>query len=78
MLNLAFDKIEGLGYNNVFSTGNLKKAVTGWCAYYLEGDRQGLTAAVNYTGLVRDDDDLGSVGPVDDRQRFVRVLVVPA
>lgn len=52
MLNLAFDKIEGLGYNNVFSTGNLKKAVTGWCAYFLEGDRQGLTAAVNYTGLV--------------------------
>nr|WP_309600684.1 hypothetical protein [Limosilactobacillus fermentum] len=38
MLNLAFDKIEGLGYNNVFSTGNLKKAVTGWCAYFLEGD----------------------------------------
>ncbi|WP_324718523.1 YoaK family protein [Limosilactobacillus fermentum] len=26
--------------------------MTGWCAYFLEGDRQCLTAAVNYTGLV--------------------------
>ncbi|MDO4855458.1 MAG: YoaK family protein [Limosilactobacillus gorillae] len=52
MLNLAFDKIEGAGYNNVFSTGNLKKAVIGWCSYFFEGDRDGLKAAINYTWLV--------------------------
>ena len=37
MLNLAFDKIEGLGYNNVFSTGNLKKAVTGLVSAFILG-----------------------------------------
>lgn len=32
--NASFSKIEGMGYNNAFTTGNLKKSVVAWSAYF--------------------------------------------
>ena len=32
MQNASFSKIQGIGYNNAFTTGNLKKSVVAWSA----------------------------------------------
>ena len=50
--NASFSKIEGLGYNNVFTTGNLKKSVVAWSAYFFGEDKSQYSAAVNYMLLV--------------------------
>ena len=50
--NASFSKIEGMGYNNVFTTGNLKKSAVAWSAYFFGEDKTQYTAAVNYMLVV--------------------------
>ncbi|QNQ82334.1 DUF1275 domain-containing protein [Lactobacillus sp. PV037] len=50
--NASFSKIEGMGYNNVFTTGNLKKSMVAWSAYFFGEDKSQYTAAQNYMWLV--------------------------
>lgn len=50
--NALFRKIEGMGYNNAFTTGNLKKSVVAWSAFFFGEDKSQHTAAVNYMLLV--------------------------
>lgn len=50
--NASFSKIEGMGYNNVFTTGNLKKSAVAWSAYFFGEDKSQHNAAVNYMLLV--------------------------
>ncbi|HIY91990.1 YoaK family protein [Companilactobacillus sp. HBUAS56275] len=52
MQNVAFSQIEGMGYNNVFSTGNLKKAVISFVEYFYHGRKSDVTTAVIYFQLV--------------------------
>ncbi|WP_297819705.1 YoaK family protein [uncultured Lactobacillus sp.] len=52
MQNASFSKIEGMGYNNAFTTGNLKKSAVAWSAYFFGADKSQHTAAVNYMWLV--------------------------
>lgn len=49
--NASFSKIEGMGYNNAFTTGNLKKSVVAWSAFFFGEDKSKYTAAVNYMML---------------------------
>lgn len=49
--NASFSKIEGMGYNNAFTTGNLKKSVVAWSAFFFGEDKSKHTAAVNYMML---------------------------
>ncbi|TSO26804.1 YoaK family protein [Lactobacillus sp. LL6] len=48
----AFKKIEGLGYSNGFTSGNLKKTVIAWSEYYFDKDVDQKEPARNYTLLV--------------------------
>lgn len=48
----AFDKIEGQAYNNIFSTGNLKKSVTLWVNYWFDKDSLVREQALTYLLLV--------------------------
>lgn len=48
----AFRKIEGLGYSNVFTSGNLRKSILSWSTFYIEGDENERQPAENYTLLV--------------------------
>lgn len=48
----AFDKIEGQAYNNIFSTGNLKKSVTLIVHYWLRRDSEIRDQAITYLLLV--------------------------
>lgn len=48
----AFRKIEGLGYSNVFTSGNLRKTVLSWSSFYINGDESEKQPAQNYTLLV--------------------------
>lgn len=41
-----------MGYNNAFTTGNLKKSVVAWSAYFFGEDKSQHNAAVNYMFLV--------------------------
>ncbi|GFP08694.1 hypothetical protein LHEJCM1006_08400 [Lactobacillus helveticus] len=41
-----------MGYNNAFTTGNLKKSVVAWSAFFFGEDKSQHTAAVNYMLLV--------------------------
>lgn len=50
--NASFSKIEGMGYNNAFTTGNLKRSVVAWSAFFFGEDKSQHTAAVNYMLLV--------------------------
>ncbi len=50
--NASFSKIEGMGYNNAFTTGNLKKSVVAWSAFFFGEDKSKHTATVNYMLLV--------------------------
>lgn len=52
MQNVSFDQIEGLGYNNVFSTGNLKKAIISFVEYFYHHRKENITNALIYFGLV--------------------------
>lgn len=52
MQNVAFSHIEGLGYNNVFSTGNFKKAIISLVEYLYHRDDTNLTSAKIYFELV--------------------------
>lgn len=52
MQNVAFDQIEGLGYNNVFSTGNLKKSVIAFVEYFYHHRTKNITIAKTYFELV--------------------------
>lgn len=52
MQNASFSKIQGIGYNNAFTTGKLKKSVVAWSAYFFGEDRTQYNAAVNYMLLV--------------------------
>ena len=49
--NASFSKIEGMGYNNAFTTGNLKKSVVASSAFFFGEDKSKHTAAVNYMML---------------------------
>lgn len=40
-----------MGYNNAFTTGNLKKSVVAWSAFFFGEDKSKYTAAVNYMML---------------------------
>ena len=50
--NASFSKIEGMAYNNVFTTGNLKKSMVAWSAYLFGEDKSQYSAAQNYMWLV--------------------------
>lgn len=50
--NASFSKIEGMGYSNAFTTGNLKKSVVAWSAYFFGEDKSQYSAAMNYMLLV--------------------------
>lgn len=52
MQNGAFKKIEGLGYSNGFTSGNLKKTVLAWSQYYFDKDTNQKEPALNYSLLV--------------------------
>lgn len=52
MQNISFDQIEGLGYNNVFSTGNLKKAIIAFVEYFYHHRQGDITTAKIYFELV--------------------------
>lgn len=41
-----------MGYNNAFTTGNLKKSVVAWSTFLFGEDKSQHTAAVNYMLLV--------------------------
>lgn len=48
LLNTAFDKIEGLGYSSVFTTGNIKKSVVFGTEYLYHHHQRDLRVALNY------------------------------
>lgn len=52
MQNVAFSEIEGRGYNNVFSTGNLKKAIIALVEHFYHHDDKNLESAIIYFELV--------------------------
>ncbi|MFH5812129.1 YoaK family protein [Companilactobacillus sp. FL22-1] len=52
MQNISFDQIEGLGYNNVFSTGNLKKAIINFIEYFYHHRQGDITTSKIYFELV--------------------------
>lgn len=48
----AFSKIEGLGYSNAFTSGNLKKSVLAWSKFYFDKNIDQKAPAENYSILV--------------------------
>ena len=52
MQTTTFSEIEGQGYNNVFSTGNLKKAMVGLASYMFTGSNKQLKIGLTFLGLV--------------------------
>lgn len=52
MQNVSFDQIEGMGYNNVFSTGNLKKAIIAFSEYFYHKKSNNIVVAKTYFELV--------------------------
>lgn len=52
MQTVAFNKVEGLGYMNTVSTGNLRKAVVAWTRYFVDHDDSQTKAGTNYLLLV--------------------------
>jgi uncharacterized membrane protein YoaK (UPF0700 family) len=52
MQTTAFSYIAGRGYNNVFSTGNLKKATSAVATYWMTRDKKQLTTGIVYFELV--------------------------
>ena len=45
-------KIEGLGYNSVFTSGSVKKAAVAWSEYYFHHDRSQRSVAFSYLMIV--------------------------
>lgn len=52
MQNIQFDQIAGNSYNNVFSTGNLKKSIINLTDYFFSGDKSQLKIGLLYIELV--------------------------
>ena len=52
MQTIAFNKIEGKGYGNTVSTGNLQKAVIAWTKYFVKHDKAQIKSALNYSFLI--------------------------
>lgn len=52
MQNAAFNKIAGLGYSNVFTSGNIKKSVVAWSEYYFHHDQHQRQPAIDYSAIV--------------------------
>lgn len=52
MQSAAFSKIEGLGYNSVFTSGSVKKATVAWSEYYFHHDQSQRPIAFNYLAIV--------------------------
>lgn len=52
MQTTTFSEIEGQGYNNVFSTGNLKKAMVGLSSYLFTKNVKQLKTGLTFLGLV--------------------------
>ena len=52
MQSAAFSKIEGLGYNSVFTSGSVKKAAAAWSEYYFHHDYSQRKAALSYLTIV--------------------------
>ena len=52
MLTTAFGKIEGEGYANTFSTGNLKKAVIALSEFIINKDKVQLSKSLLYIRIV--------------------------
>ncbi|MCY9807552.1 YoaK family protein [Lentilactobacillus senioris] len=52
MQTTTFNEIEGQGYNNVFSTGNLKKSMVGLASYLFTKNRKQLKSGLTFLGLV--------------------------
>ncbi len=52
MQTIAFNKIEGQGYRNTVSTGNLQKAVIAWVKYFINYDNSQFKIAINYSCLI--------------------------
>lgn len=52
LVGLFHKYVKGMGYNNAFTTGNLKKSVVAWSAYFFGEDKSQHNAAVNYMFLV--------------------------
>ena len=52
MLTTSFSKIEGEGYNNTFSTGNIKNGVIALSEYMLNRDKAQLRKAQLYIRIV--------------------------
>lgn len=52
MQSAAFSKIEGLGYNSVFTSGSVKKATVAWSEYFFHHDKSQKLAAINYLAIV--------------------------
>ena len=52
MQNAAFAKIEGFGYSNVFTSGNIKKSVVAWSEYCFHHDQSQRQAAIDYSLIV--------------------------
>lgn len=52
LVNTAFSKVEGLGYSNVFTTGNIKKFVVAWAEYFYQHKRKDFLVGLNYLIIV--------------------------
>lgn len=52
MQTTTFNEIEGQGYNNVFSTGNLKKSMVGLASYFFTKNPKQLKSGLTFLGLV--------------------------
>lgn len=52
MQSAAFSKIEGLGYNSVFTSGSVKKAAVAWSEYYFHHDSSQRPVAITYLTIV--------------------------
>ncbi|WP_246224823.1 YoaK family protein [Lentilactobacillus kribbianus] len=52
MQTTAFSDIQGMGYNNVFTTGNIKKSMVTLATYLVTGRRKQLRTSLTYLELV--------------------------
>lgn len=52
MQTITFNKIEGKGYGNTVSTGNLQKSVIAWTKYFIKHDKAQIKSALNYSFLI--------------------------
>jgi len=74
MQNVSFSQIEGLGYNNVFSTGNLKKSVISFVEYFYHGRQTDITSAKIYFELVLGFSSGAVVSALLQRWLFIKTI----